>query len=54
MTFLKTFQAHLASITQPTFLPPSLAAVAHIANIFICAIAAIASVLAVIRITLGA
>lgn len=33
---------------------PSLAAVAHIANIFICAIAAIASVLAVIRITLGA
>ena len=33
---------------------PALAAVAQIANIFVCALAAIASVLAVIRITLGA
>ncbi len=33
---------------------PALAAVAHLANIFVCALAAIASVLAVIRITLGA
>ncbi len=33
---------------------PAIAAVAHLANIFVCALAAIASVLAVIRITLGA
>lgn len=33
---------------------PAIAAVAHLANIFVCALAAIASVIAVIRITLGA
>ena len=33
---------------------PTLAGLAYVANIFVCALAAVASVLAVIRITLGA